>query len=609
MTWLIAGAVIIALVVLLYRGLAGFRQSGWFYFARAALLFSITCLFTSLFVVALRLLAIVPVVVVVLLVIRARAKRKAGSAYGTARWADVTDMASAGMFQLGGIPVGLAPRVRLRDAFNYLRTAPTWAAETASRLALSVFRRPLLTVNTGVHAVCFAPAGVGKTTGIVIPFLLSCSESAVVIDIKGEIYKATAGRRRQMGQRVVVLDLYGVVTDKSDSLNPLAHIDPKHPHALDDIRALAEAIVVRTGNEKEPHFDDVAEMVIGAMIAFVVSALNEADLQSVADFVSSPIGFDKAVAAMMESEDFDGILRRMGGSIAQLADREKSSVLSTSNRHLRFNNTPAVRRVTSSSTFDPRDLSNTTVYLVIPPDKLASNVGLLRLWITTLIHGVVRSGPKQHGGVRFVIDEAAAVMGGKMEIIETAIAQLRGYGLKFLLMFQSQGQLQSVSREGQAQTLLALMDTRMYAGVNDFQTGEEVSNSLGDATIRTESQNGGTSWSTSTDPQGMASRSTSGSDGWSTQEVGRKLLQPAEVMSLPSQTAVVFAKGVPPFTATLARCFDPGFQKLIQPASAGKVIRNCFLLAAVILALAVALFAIPQARAPPAVPTTPGGEP
>lgn len=90
---------------------------------------------------------------------------------------------------------------------------------------------------------------------------------------------------------------------KSDSLNVLDLIDPTSPYAIDDIKALANDIVVRTGTEHDPHWNDSAEMVIAAVIALVVAILPPEDrnLQTVAGILASPTVFADAIQAMKET--------------------------------------------------------------------------------------------------------------------------------------------------------------------------------------------------------------------------------------------------------------------------------------------------------------------
>ena len=60
-----------------------------------------------------------------------------------------------------------------------------------------------------------------------------------------------------MGHKVVVLDPFKVVTQTPDQFNVLDEIEADSPLAIDDARSLAEALVIRTGEEKDPHWATV----------------------------------------------------------------------------------------------------------------------------------------------------------------------------------------------------------------------------------------------------------------------------------------------------------------------------------------------------------------
>ncbi len=66
-----------------------------------------------------------------------------------------------------------------------------------------------------------ASTGAGKGRGILIPNLLRYPGPAIVMDIKGELFQVTSRRRREMGQHVIALDPFHLVTERSDRLNPL----------------------------------------------------------------------------------------------------------------------------------------------------------------------------------------------------------------------------------------------------------------------------------------------------------------------------------------------------------------------------------------------------
>ena len=226
-------------------------------------------------------------------------------------------------------------------------------------------------LTRGVHAVVFAPTGAGKGVSCIVPFLLTCPDSCVVIDFKGENAKLTARHRRhRFGHRTVILDPFRVDAKRPDTLNPLEDIAKDAPGALDDIRTLAEALVVRTGQEKEPHWSDSAELWIAAMTACVVryAPPDDRSLQTVRGLLTDPKKMETAIQLLCASDD--EFLARMGHQLTHFRDRELASALTSTGRHLRFLDTPAVAASTRGpSSFDPAELrrGRMTVYLVLPP--------------------------------------------------------------------------------------------------------------------------------------------------------------------------------------------------------------------------------------------------
>src|ERR1700729_2639372 len=65
----------------------------------------------------------------------------------------------------------------------------------------------IITYGGDGHLITFAPTGTGKTSGPVICNSLRHRGQLIVLDMKGEVYAATAEARRAMGQQVHVLDL------------------------------------------------------------------------------------------------------------------------------------------------------------------------------------------------------------------------------------------------------------------------------------------------------------------------------------------------------------------------------------------------------------------
>ncbi len=115
----------------------------------------------------------------------------------------------------------------------------------------------MIRIRNPVHMSTYGKAGSGKGVSVLIPNLLAFSGSCVVTDPKGELYDITADhRRRKFGHKIIRLDPFGVCGPGSDTLNPFDRINAEADDFLDQCRELASMIIVRTGEEKEPHWND-----------------------------------------------------------------------------------------------------------------------------------------------------------------------------------------------------------------------------------------------------------------------------------------------------------------------------------------------------------------
>jgi type IV secretion system protein VirD4 len=488
--------------------------------------------------------------------------RKRLTTLGSARWADASDLHKAGMLDgKSGLILGRLTETRRRLLPALIALVDKRVdAFTACRQFLAALRKSgsVLVKLNPVHAAVFAPTGVGKGVSIVVPFLETCPDSCVVVDFKGELARLTADRRRAMGHNVRIIDPYMQVTRKPDTLNPLDGIDRNSPLAIDECRDMANALVIRTGEEKDPHWVDSAETFISAMLAAVAyyGEQGERSLQTVRTLLSNPAKMEAIIRLMCESGNaWSGMLARMGHQLTRFQGNELASCHTTVSRFLKFLDTIAVAENTSASTFNPADLvkRKTTVYLVLPPEHVRAQQALLRLWIGSMLRAVVKGGLQEKNLVHFVLDEAATL--GHMDAIDDAVDKYRGYGVRLQFYYQSVGQVRKCFPDGQEQTLLSNV-SQIFFGVNDKDTAQYVSDRLGEETIIVTS--GGTSSGTTRQEpmvgQSTISHSTQRSDNWAQQ--ARRLLKPEEVAALSSRVAITFTPGVPPIQTTLIRYYE-----------------------------------------------------
>jgi type IV secretory pathway TraG/TraD family ATPase VirD4 len=85
-------------------------------------------------------------------------------------------------------------------------------------LILGIHKGEYLRMDEPLSVLIYAPPGSGKTAGVIIPSLLSCGNSALVHDPKGELHDKTAGFRMRNRQRIIRFEPAAAVSAK---WNPL----------------------------------------------------------------------------------------------------------------------------------------------------------------------------------------------------------------------------------------------------------------------------------------------------------------------------------------------------------------------------------------------------
>ena len=335
---------------------------------------------------------------------------KTRSAYGTARWANENELRRIGMIGGNkGLAIGRMERGDVTPLIPSLFSVIDFkirSQDACDQFVRCFFqailplpkRGPVVRLSKAVHVGIFGPTGAGKGASFIVPWLLETNESAIVLDYKGENAMLTAmHREKRFRQRCVLLDPFCVVTKHPDCFNPIDEIDRDSPSAIDDARDLAEQLVVRSGDERDPHWSDSAEAWLAATIAAVVlhGQNDNRSLQTTRDVLSNPDKVPQLIELLCQS---GGMYARLGGQLAHFRDKELASTLTTANRHLRFLDTPAIAANTCRSTFDPSELRSgrMTVFCILPPEHMRSQAALIRMWVGSLMRSVVRGG-LQHG--------------------------------------------------------------------------------------------------------------------------------------------------------------------------------------------------------------------
>ena len=137
-----------------------------------------------------------------------------------------------------------------------------------------------LMMDECLSALLLAPAGVGKTQGVVIPTILDCDNVSMIInDPKPELDEATSGYRATVGP---VFIMNWAAPDEPENgiyypaWNPLS---PENLPNSSEERSTYIQVIVNTiieHNAKDPHWSNTARAALTGFINFIISKVERA---------------------------------------------------------------------------------------------------------------------------------------------------------------------------------------------------------------------------------------------------------------------------------------------------------------------------------------------
>jgi type IV secretion system protein VirD4 len=417
----------------------------------------------------------------------------------------------------------------------------------------------LLRYDGPAHLMTIAPTRSGKGVGAIIPNLLTANRAIVCVDPKGENARVAARARRQFGQ-VHVLDPFEITGEPTAAYNPLDLLNANSPDLVEDAALLADALVYDPpAHVGEAHWNEEAKALIAGLILHIVCN-REPDQRTLPEvrnlLTASPQEFAATLAEMQASLAADGLVRRAANRHLGKSDREATGVLSSAQRHTHFLDSARVNRSIARSDFRFCDLKSevSTVFLVLPPERLETHARWLRLLVVQALQDI--AGTPGNGGapVLFLLDEFAAL--GRLEPIERAFGYMAGYGVQLWPILQDMHQLWSTYGE-RAGTFLSNAGLVQVFNVADIETANWVSRSIGATTVAYETSGASTSRAPN---QFFSTHSTS----TTTHLARRDLITPDEIMRLDQSLEILLQPGLPPIWAWKVRHFaDPEFAELL----------------------------------------------
>ena len=286
----------------------------------------------------------------------------------------------------------------------------------------------------------------GKGVGHVIPTLLCWSRSALIYDVKGELWEATAGYRGTFGHCVRFNP-----TDRNGlRYNPLLEVR-RGDHEVRDAQNIAEMLIDDGGKSAQLHghdsiWDQEGGQFLTALILHVLYAEPDGQkhLGRVRDLL---MDIDQTLRLMSETKhraNADGEpithpeVARVARHLLGTYDKFRESVRGTATSKLTLWADPIVREVTGDSDLAAGDLvcleHPVSLYLQPPPADQQRVRPLVRLMLHQLTRALMEDlqrdplGREKRHKLLLLIDEFPTL--GRMEFVSHGMRQMAGYGIK-----------------------------------------------------------------------------------------------------------------------------------------------------------------------------------
>lgn len=433
--------------------------------------------------------------------------------------------------------------------------------DPTSRSGIVVGKLPngdLLTHDGPEHALCFAPTRSGKGVGLVVPTLLTWTESVVVLDVKRENWDITSAWRSTFSHTLC----FDPTSRNTACFNPLLEIRLGDKEVR-DVRNLVE-ILCNPDSPSNQNSDDFwtesAKDLLTGVILHVLYAEADKSLAGVLRFIRHPdYDLEEKLEIMKSTEHKQGrphpTVEQTAQALLTAPEKTRGSIVKTAERFLTIFDDPVVADATRTSDFRLSQLQNSdtplSLYLAVPPSDMDRLQPLLRLLIIQLGNRLTEdlNDNARKNRLLLLLDEFPTL--GGMEWFEKALAYFAGYDVRAMLFAQTLNQIKNAY--GPDNAILDNCHLRIAFAANDDRTARRISDLLGDATAQKEQT------SISGDRSSIVMERQSESESL----YQRKLMTPGEVTQLPDDEEILMVAGHPPIRANKVRYYqNPHFKRL-----------------------------------------------
>ena len=411
----------------------------------------------------------------------------------------------------------------------------------------------LLTINTrpknpanarNLNACVIGSSGSGKTRFWLTPQLLQAHSSYVCVDPKGGVLGQVGHFLQQRGYKIKVFN--SIDFTKSMHYNPLAYIKNEA-----DILKFVNALISNTkgeGKEGDPFWTKAETLLYCALLGYIIfeGAEEDRNMNTLVDMISGmevkedDEDFMNAVDYMfagLEKRKPDCFAVKQYKKYKLSSGKTAKSILISCGARLAPFDIPQLREIMS---YDELELDRmgdrrTATFFCISDTDSTYNF-LVALAFSQMFNLLCERADNVHGGrlphhVRVLWDEAANT--GQVPGLEKLVAVIRSREVSLVLLYQQLAQCKAIYDKN-AETILGNMDSVIFLGGREASTIKEISeNWLGKSTI-----------SMQTDGR---TRGQSESYSQNIQRLGRELMTPSELATMPGDRCILQLRGLPPF--------------------------------------------------------------
>ena len=410
---------------------------------------------------------------------------------------------------------------------------------------LTMNTRPKNPANArNLNACIIGSSGSGKTRFWLTPQLLQAHSSYVCVDPKGGVLSQVGAFLQRRGYKVKVFN--SIDFSKSMHYNPLSYI-----HNEADILKFVDTLIANTkgeGKEGDPFWTKAETLLYCALIAYIIfeAPAEDRNINTLVDMISG-MDVKEDDESYMNAVDymFKGLEKRKPDCFAvkqykkyKLASgKTAKSILISCGARLAPFDIPQLREIMS---YDELELDRigdrkTAVFFTISDTTPTYNF-IVALAFSQMFNLLCERADNVHGGrlphhVRVLWDEAANT--GQVPSLEKLVAVIRSREVSLCLFYQQYAQCKAIYKDN-AETILGNMDSVIFLGGRESSTIKEISeNWLGKATISMQTEG--------------RSRGQSESYNQNTQRLGRELMTPSELATMPGDKCILQLRGLPPF--------------------------------------------------------------